>query len=384
MRRIADVEKLYNPDIYKKIKKYINSLKFSSVNFNIIKVTSTYSKNKTFQFSIKKINYYTRGDIKSKLKSHKNKPLIGDPILEKNEKNFFGIARKILLTQGLKVNKKNNFKLFKDLNSSRHYFDEEKLSQSWIKTINIDSIDINVMNEACTAPEMRYILKKLGNLKGKTLLDIGCGLGEASVYFASKGAKVTAVDISQSMIETVKKLAKKYNLSITTHQSSIEYLRLSPKNKFDIIYVGNLFHHVNIDKALEQIKLFLKPGGVLACWEPLHYNPVINIYRRLATKVRSKEERPIKLSDINKFRNYFSHIQLKYFWLTTLLIFVVMVFLQKRNPNKERLWKAVVVEEEKWKPIYLPLEKLDNLLLKFFPILNPLCWNIVIIASGKL
>ena len=44
---------------------------------------------------------------------------------------------------------------------------------------------------------MRHISKVLGDLNGKTLLDIGCGLGEASVYFAIRGAEVTSRDISK-------------------------------------------------------------------------------------------------------------------------------------------------------------------------------------------
>ena len=39
----------------------------------------------------------------------------------------------------------------------------------------------------------------------KTLLDVGCGLGEASVYFAMEGACVTSLDISKSMLDSVAK-----------------------------------------------------------------------------------------------------------------------------------------------------------------------------------
>jgi len=40
---------------------------------------------------------------------------------------------------------------------------------------------------------MRHVRRALGDLRGKSLLDVGCGLGEASVYFALEGASVTAI-----------------------------------------------------------------------------------------------------------------------------------------------------------------------------------------------
>ena len=44
-----------------------------------------------------------------------------------------------------------------------------------------------------------------------------------------------------------------------------------------------------------------------------------------------------------------------------------MALVQRRNPNKERYWKMVITEADRWAPIYKPLEKFDNLILKFLP-----------------
>lgn len=45
--------------------------------------------------------------------------------------------------------------------------------------------------------------------KHKTLLDLGCGTGRDSVYFACKDLKVTATDWSQNSLYQLKKLSKK-------------------------------------------------------------------------------------------------------------------------------------------------------------------------------
>lgn len=47
-----------------------------------------------------------------------------------------------------------------------------------------------------------------------------------------------------------------------------------------------------------------------------------------------------------------------------------MAVLQRR-PNKERYWKSVVDEVDRWKPLYLPLERLDARLLRHLPFLRP-------------
>lgn len=122
---------------------------------------------------------------------------------------------------------------------------EECFHDEWASSVDVSKIDVIGMNEALTAPEMRYITSSLADLKGKRLLDVGCGLGEAGIYFALKGAEVTVTDLSESMIEVAKKLANSYSVPISTLKIAVGNLQLPEEQKFDIIYVGNLFHHVD-------------------------------------------------------------------------------------------------------------------------------------------
>ena len=49
-------------------------------------------------------------------------------------------------------------------------------------------------------------LKLLGDVKGKKILEIGCGGAQCSISFAKQGAICTAIDISKTQLAYSKKL----------------------------------------------------------------------------------------------------------------------------------------------------------------------------------
>ena len=171
-------------------------------------------------------------------------------------------------------------------------------------------------------------------------------------------------------------------VKVEKHLASAEDMRLGNET-FDIVYAGNLLHHVDIEETLKRIKPHLADNGTLVTWDPLHYNPAINVYRAIATDVRTPDEHPLKWKDIKTFKKIFPNVRTNFFWFTTLIIFVLMMVAQRKNPNKERYWKVVIEESEKWSWLYKPLEFLDKIILKVFPPFKLLCWNIVVISKNK-
>ncbi|HLO52325.1 MAG TPA: class I SAM-dependent methyltransferase [Kamptonema sp.] len=257
---------------------------------------------------------------------------------------------------------------------------ERLFHDAWASTIDVDGIQVKDYFEACTAPENRFILKQLGDITGKKLLDLGCGAGENSVYFAKKGALCVATDYSPGMVEVALKLAEKNGVKIegcTANAMELEF----PDNTFDIIYASNLLHHLPEPKiAIREMHRVLKPGGKACFWEPLKHNPVINVYRQMATKVRTEDETPLDINIMKFVKSLYLDVAYDTFWLATLWIFLRFYLIEKVHPNQERYWKKIIIEQARLEPEYRRLEKLDTWLKKL-PLMKRLAWNIAVVAT---
>jgi len=247
----------------------------------------------------------------------------------------------------------------------------------WAASTRLEDVLVRESFEAPTAFENKFILSRIGPLAGKSLLDIGSGLGESSVYFALRGANVTVVDISPEMVETARRLGRKFGVELQGIVSGAEDLNLAPES-YDLIYVANTIHHIhNRARLFEQMSAALKPGGKFFSYDPLAYNPLINIYRRMATAVRTPDEAPLTTGDVRLARQYFSNVQHREFWISTLLLFVKYYLVDRVHPNEERYWKKILRETPQTLWWWKPLNVLDKVLTRI-PLIRWLAWNIVI------
>ena len=336
--------------------------------------------------ALRQAKFYTRGDSAPHSQKQAEAGLVfrEDQIMAQNQAFFDAELAAVLTRSGLfsPPQHQSHFGSAAGRDAARKHA-EEVFHDEWAASVDVSKIDVRQMNEACTAPEMRYIRQALGDLRGRTLLDVGCGLGEASVYFALLGADVTATDISPGMCDAARRLAEVNGVEISTHVSAAEDLGLPADRQFDVIYTGNTLHHVDLEATMPRLLKHLTPAGMFVSWDPVAYNPVINVYRRRAMQVRTEDEHPLRLRDIRAVQSHFRESHTRWFWLSTLLIFCIMALVQRRDPNQERYWKKVVEEADRWAWIYRPLELLDKVLL-LIPFLRPLCWNVVIVGRAPL
>ena len=98
----------------------------------------------------------------------------------------------------------------------------------------------------------------------------------------------------------------------------------------------------------------------------------------MAMAVRTIDEHPLTKNDINFICNSFRESEIRFFWLTGLLIFLKFFLFDFRNPSKTRYWKKIVEEEDKYSSFLKLSHKFDQILFKVFPFLKYLTWNVAI------
>lgn len=86
----------------------------------------------------------------------------------------------------------------------------------------------------------------LGNVKNKNILDVGCGSGIYSIYFAKKGAKATGIDFSSAMINLANKNSRKENCEINL--INLNFLDYEERTIFDYLLFIGVFDYVDKDK----------------------------------------------------------------------------------------------------------------------------------------
>jgi SAM-dependent methyltransferase len=274
------------------------------------------------------------------------------------------------------IEKKSDFGQGAPVIASTLHQREAEFHDAWANGTPTDEVLVRECFEAPTALENQFILKRLGSLKGKKLLDIGAGLGESSVYFALCGARVTTVDVSPGMVAKAIALGKKNAVELEGVVSGGEDLNV-PDGAYDVVYIANTIHHIQ-DRArlFEQIRRALKPGGIFFSYDPLAYNPLINVYRGMATQVRTEDESPLTTADIRLAKKYFRNVGHREFWISTLVLFLKYFLIDRVHPNQDRYWKRILGEKTENLWWWIPFRGLDAVLTRI-PGVRWIAWNVV-------
>ncbi len=256
---------------------------------------------------------------------------------------------------------------------------EEHFHDDWAASVDPASVLVRESFTLPTCPENRWIAQRLGDVRGRVVLELGAGLGEASVWFATQGATVVATDLSGGMLRLARRVADRHHTAILPAQMDGATLAL-PDASVDVVYGANVLHHVDTDAALREVHRVLKPGGRAVFWDPVRYNPAINWYRRMADQVRSADEHPLGRDDLAHMRGIFGDVQVRFFWLAALAVFVWYYAGLRIHPNDDRYWKRIIARYDEIAWLHRPLAALDALLTRL-PGLRWWCWNMAVVCT---
>lgn len=111
---------------------------------------------------------------------------------------------------------------------------------------------------------MPYMLERIGDVKGKKILDLGCGEGGYSRELAKRYAEVVAIDCSKSSIDYSTEQAEMNGLSIQHFIRNSNDLYGIDDNTFDIVLCSMMLMDCeDFDGTIKEVVRVLKPSGKL-------------------------------------------------------------------------------------------------------------------------
>lgn len=139
--------------------------------------------------------------------------------------------------------------------------EENKSSRFWDKRSKVfDEQVLSVYENAYK----KTIKRAIPFLKPEdTMLEIGCGTGNATIPLSQYVKKITAIDISEEMmLKAAEKAKEEGRENITFRQKDLLELDIEQES-YDVVAAYNvLLYMKNQEKVLEKIYDILKPGGV--------------------------------------------------------------------------------------------------------------------------
>lgn len=254
---------------------------------------------------------------------------------------------------------------------------EARFHDQWAAEIRPENTLVDETFTALTAIENRHILQQFGDVRGKRVLDYGCGAAEGGIYLAKLGARVVGVDVSAGMLESAKRLAAHHGVELETRRVEGDGIPADDQ-EFDLVYGNGVLHHVDNRLARPELARIMKPAATGCFIEPLTYNPIIDVYRKLADTTRTADEKPLSFKDVELFGENFRQVSHKEFWLSTLSVFLKFYLVDRVHPRDERYWKKVFTDAERLQWFFEPLNRFDQKVLEKVPLLGRLCWTTVI------
>jgi len=152
-------------------------------------------------------------------------------------------------------------------------------AESWIKFVRSGK---NYYSEYLNGPALKQMI---GNVEGKKVLDIGCGEGYFSRFFARAGAEVTGIDISEGLIRGAVEEEERNPLGVKYFVADAANLNMLESESFDVAFCYMALMDIqDYEGVMSEASRILKTGGRFVV---LMEHPCFTAFRVLDGKVVS-------------------------------------------------------------------------------------------------
>jgi len=189
---------------------------------------------------------------------------------------------------------------------------------------------------ADTVFPLEYAYHLLGDVRGKRVVDFGCGSGANSVHIALRGATLAGLDISESLIALARE-----RLAANDVQPTARFVVGSAhdlpfrSDSIDVVFGIAILHHLDLRLVAREVHRILKPGGRAIFQEPVRNSALLQFIRNLipyrAPDI-SPFERPLKDAELVTFGESFSSMRVKAFTLPFVKLALLVPSI-RRNPD---------------------------------------------------
>lgn len=115
--------------------------------------------------------------------------------------------------------------------------------------------------------ERRLVLELIGEVRGRSVLDVGCGDGDLAVALSKAGARVVGIDSSEAMIEAARQRAAREGVQAGFQVATAQQLPFAPES-FDLVVAVTILCFVeDAAPVFREMARVLRPGGQLVIGE---------------------------------------------------------------------------------------------------------------------
>lgn len=197
----------------------------------------------------------------------------------------------------------------------REFFDAEEYPEGPLEASTIERYTL------CRKPYLpaEYPFWRLGDVRGKRILEVGCGAGGNAIILALKGASVVGVDISPRAIAIARQRAALHGVEdrASFHALPLEAYLEQDQQPFDIICAFAFLHHVIpvLDDVLASLHKLAHERTLFLFVEPVALSATLRRLR-LALPIKTHgtpDERPLEPAEIGILRRSLPGLRIQYF-----------------------------------------------------------------------